>query len=242
MTDLKVYKLALAYIAIKILEIWVKTAVIFFGHCCSSVLSDLNSFSKRTLFNELSATGKIGTVYSFSIELHMKMRTHPFQFTSLIFLSHLSSCLFFSFLLRSRFILMSYWFDSWNCKMFKITSRYWWIESVSWVIYTIIGELFFFSTFLFRNRFRLTWPGLKIWLGFCFVLVCVVSRGCCFYFLFMSSNGSIVLVWCVASDHFKLPSFLCRDENRRPLWPRSLTTPSTLSGPPTASTSPKTRA
>lgn len=41
----------------------------------------------------------------------------------------------------------------------------------------IISKLFFFSTFLFRNRFRLTWPGLKIWLGFCFVLVCVVSRG-----------------------------------------------------------------
>lgn len=43
--------------------------------------------------------------------------------------------------------------------------------------FNIIGKLFFFSTFLFRNRFRLTWPGLKIWLGFCFVLVCVVSRG-----------------------------------------------------------------
>lgn len=43
--------------------------------------------------------------------------------------------------------------------------------------FKIIGQLFFFSTFLFRNRFRLTWPGLTIWLGFCFVLVCVVSRG-----------------------------------------------------------------
>lgn len=65
----------------------------------------------------------------------------------------------------------------------------------------IIGKLFFFSTFLFRNRFRLTWPGLKIWLGFCFVLVCVSCLVVLLLFPLYEFKWKYCLVHCPAATH-----------------------------------------
>ena len=71
--------------------------------------------------------------------------------------------------------------------------------------------------------------------------VCRVSW-CCFYFLFMSSNGSIVESGASLLTTFYFTAFFhFRGENPR-LCPKRPTTPSTSSGPPTPSTWPKTRA